>query len=264
MGQYITTRLVLNGTDVISNAVQPLFSSGFFKPVAVGGIEAHGERGDWFLAGFALEDFVDRFSRGYRIASVETAAAPGSEHGAYLRSLVEWAPAAQSTSSTLSPFETRDPSGVASTISAHLDTSFVATLERWIIKHQAGVLYVYGTLELELSDIRPRRISAFREIETLADRTEIAGSPLLVVRAAVQAGTTEVTFHTDSLIWLRQGEAFGGRIGVREADLNLANLASLAQLVGGRHLVDREIRTEGSAFRKEAARIEAEFERVLG
>ena len=61
MGHYVSVKLRFEGQNIATKLLEPVFLSPFFKPVALGGVDEHRGGDNWFLSGYALEDFIARF-----------------------------------------------------------------------------------------------------------------------------------------------------------------------------------------------------------
>src|SRR5262245_10115157 len=146
MGRYLSLDFQFDGTHSLARVLGPLFSNDFFEPVAVGGIDAHEGGDNWFLGGYALEDFLSRFlDKGIpKPLSIELAAQQDGEERGYLLSVAGWLSRLQSPSRQLSTFEKVDPiTQVTFLGDTRLGTSVLEELDRWIARFPKGVLYVY-------------------------------------------------------------------------------------------------------------------------
>ena len=61
MGDYLSFSFSRPSEESIQEILAPVFAGGFFQPIAVGAVEGHSSGDHWFLAGYALEDFLERY-----------------------------------------------------------------------------------------------------------------------------------------------------------------------------------------------------------
>jgi hypothetical protein len=276
MGQYISLHVRFTGAPLPTTLLRPAFADTSFQPVALGGIDAHQSGDNWFLAGYALEDFVERFLPGSarrprRPQSIHVAAAENNRERAYLEALANCIELHTTVASRLSPFETENEStGVISMQPVAFDVSVLADCEQWLTTHTAAVLYLYGSLHMAAQDGHDDSFRrAFRPLLFSEDSQRLAGTPFLFVRAGASRlarGDAEVMLYSDSSIWLQQANALDGRISQQDADENLARYASLARSIAsapGLQVVRAELNVEGRQFHEERARIELALAGIL-
>ena len=273
MGRYVAVDFQFENITSVAELLAPLFSSPFFTPIAMGGIEGHQQGDHWLIAGFALEYFVSFFrSRGARQAiSIDVASTPNSIEQQYLASIANAITQQVDLSYQLSPFEIEAPeTGVTFISAANLGTAALDSIDQWLGQYPRGVIYLYGTVQIAVQSLHGIDWSqAFRFLYTPDDQVPVLGAPFLFLRVGASpftANKTEVGLYSASTIWLESSQALDGRVGQREADTNLVQLAALARLIaqnGASRPLDVELNVEGSLFHKERERIESAFAGVL-
>jgi hypothetical protein len=277
MGRYLSLRMEIADPRPLPELLGPAFASSFFQPIALGGIASQAAGTSWLLGGYALEDFVGRFTeRSHRpAAAVQLVESGDAGERTYLRSIAKQlsspgVPSKDIPPDALSPFETADPTlGVTYMEPVALGPSALSAAKDWVAKFPRGVLYLYGTLDVANADSAPPLRRAFRSLSESEAQQRMPGAPLLLIRAAEPAGSpglSEITLFSDSPVWLREGKALGGRVGGPEADQNLARLAGLAEALGwgeGTTKPGGELYLEGSPFTREAPRLERALSSVL-
>ena len=273
MASYLSLFLQFAGESLAAKKLEPLFASTFFEPIAIGAVEAHEDGDNWFLAGYALEDFVGRFlGRGVpKPASITLAAQHDSAQRDYLHTIAEHLSRASPLSAQCSPFERQDPiAGVTFVAPAHLDLSVLSDLEQWLGRFPKGVLYLYGAVHVAVQ--KPHELPwqrAFRFLYPPEYGLQAIGAPFLAMRFAASAFLTpviEVSLRSEALIWLAEAHALNGRVGKREADENLANLAAFVRLLAHTEPAAQrsvELHLEGSIFHRESARVQRALADIL-
>jgi hypothetical protein len=276
MGRYLSLRMEIADPRPLAELLNPAFASSFFQPIALGGIDSQNAGTSWLLGGYAVEDFVGRFTERSDRPAAAVQLVEGGDAGerTYLRSIAErLSPRGGSQVlplGVLSPFERADPRlGVTYIGSEALDPSVLAPTKDWAARFPRGVLYLYGTVDLANADSATQLRRAFRSLSESETQQPTPGAPLLWIRAAAPAGSpglSEISLFSDSSVWLREGKALGGRVGGPEADQNLARLAGLAEALGrggGKTQSKGELYLEGRLFNREAPRLERALSPVL-
>lgn len=272
MGDYLSFSFSRSRKESIREVLAPVFSSGFFQPVAVGAIEAHSSGDHWFLTGYALEDFLGRLlARGIsRPASVTLARSQDAELEAYQGQCADSLKQTVPLSRLCSPFEQVDSQlGVTVLEPKHLTEEVLDPVTRWSDRFQRAIFQVYGTVALALQKpVESTWNSAFRVVESPQVSGSTRAVPFLTLRIDAAASSEEwwISLASREPVWQRQGQALGGRVTADDADANLRELASFARLLiqgspGGR--LPAELHLEGSIFFREDARIRAAFQGLL-
>jgi len=257
MGRDLAFKVRLSSTDFPS-ALTGVLSNPYFHPASLGAIEAH-ERGDhWFLAGYAIEDFVRRFAprAPSKPAAVEVAIANNGTNADYLRRIAGILEAGQMPTE-LSPFERVDErAGITVLEECGIGEQEIKRCKQWFSRYPDAVVYLYGTVNLRpppgSATAEPWR-RAFRE---LVEFPRAIGPVLLLLRAArepLAKSQMEVTVTTWSDIWIVDCD-------------NLDRLVSLADAVVeaevGR-VVDCSLTVEGPRFVASERQLRAKFSRFL-
>lgn len=272
MGSYISLKFNLKNVNLSTSVLKPVFTSSFFTPVGIGGIEAHEKGDNWLIQGYALEDFIIRFLKGgaSKPASIEVLAKQNSEEGKYLFNLSDSISHLKVPFRELSPFEIEDPiAGVTSIRPVRLQISHLEELEPWISRFPKCILYIYGYIKVAVkntSELPWNR--AFRFLFPPEYGLRAIGAPLFFIRAGTSPflpDTVEITIYSESTIWLQSCQALNNQVGQKEADENLAGFASVARLftqAGGIGGVSAELLTDGP-FNQELSRLKSAFSDIL-
>jgi hypothetical protein len=274
MGRYLSISCQFDHVQAPARLVEPAFSNPFFGPVAIGGLDAHEAGDNWFLAGYALEDFISRFlergtSKPVSIALARTAEKSQAE---YLSTTSNWLSHQKLPGRELSPFESRDPSvGVTFIRQVTMDAEVLDELDRWIARFPSGVFYLYGTAQLAVQN--PCEIPwnhAFRFLYPRNAGLQGIGAPFLFIRVGASPfsqSATEVTLFSESTVWLQEDRAFNGRVRRQDAAKNLAGLASLARCVAhnpeATAPVSVNLRADGGPFQRELDWLQLAFADIL-
>jgi len=183
-----------------------LIKSNYFQLATIGGIDGH-ETGDhWFLSGYALEDFVDRFLARAHSPPVSTEVASGfnGNNDSYLREIATRV-SQQRAGELLSPFETASVNLGLTFLNDHrLGSEEITHCRTWFAAHSNAILYFYGAIDL--SGVSPKPAgspgtSAFRELNLKGE----PGEPFLLVRAGrapLANDSFDVTLRAQSTLWL--------------------------------------------------------------
>lgn len=274
MARYLSLFMQFEGESLSTKRLERIFASSFFEPVALGAIDAHTNGDNWFLAGYALEDFLARFlERGVpKPAHIELAATQDDTLRNYLNTMADHLSRLSQPSEKISPFEKEDQiAGVTFLRSAHLDVSVLSEFDQWLARFPKGILYLYGSVKVAVQ--KPHELPwrrAFRCLYPPEPKLQVIGAPFLTIRMGASPFLTqaiEVSVRSESLIWLSKAHALNGRVGKHEADENLDNLASFTKLLAHTERAAKrsvELHAEGSAFNREVERLKRAFTDVLG
>jgi hypothetical protein len=254
MTRYISIQFRLSNAEFPA-ALPALLSHPHFHPVSLGGIEGHAAGDDWFLSGYAMEDFVRRFvpSAPSKPASVELASAKSEVNAGYLALIAEGLKYGQSPQS-ISPYEQIDEAADRTFIVDYgIGEAEAEACRRWYAAHPDGIVYLYGTVNLvappQSASETPWRC-AFR------DGAEPVGQPLVLIRLArapLFRSQLEMTLMTWSTVWL-------------EDEGNLDRLVSLVEAFAGSqegHIASSSLNVEGSSFMAHEGRLRAAFSSVV-
>ncbi|HVV50848.1 MAG TPA: hypothetical protein VHO06_14375 [Polyangia bacterium] len=230
---------------------------------SIGGLEGH-ENGDhWFLAGYALEDFLKHFVArpDAKAGSIETAVASDGSNYKYLEAMSILARDSRQPTSLLSPFEVIQTGAPVTTVEARLGSEELARAHTWCSRHPKAVLYAYAGLDLEVEASSPssNRASepllsngAFQELFNDGRETNLFFAAHANFPHLAPPGTLEISLRAQSEQWL-EGDNMKRLVDLAEAVLHAADgLAPTASL-----------NVKGSSFRQEEARIRATFAPLL-
>lgn len=134
MGDYLSFSFSRPGEESIREILAPVFGGGFFQPVAVGAVDGGASGYHWFLAGYALEEFLRIFCGRQvpRLASVALANSQDAELNAYQQQLSGALNQATPWGRLRSPFEQVDAQvGVTVLEPRHLSEEVLIPLTRW-------------------------------------------------------------------------------------------------------------------------------------
>jgi hypothetical protein len=219
MGSYLALHMSFQSSSPQAGMIEPLFSNDLFQPVAIGAIAGRESGDNWFLAGYALEEFVSIFStRATPPATIEIAASHGDEEYDYLSALADHLRSLNMTPWTLSPFETVDATtGVTYLGQRRLTVSVLTTLADWLTRYPKGAVYLFGSLKIaaQKSHELPWR-HAFRFLYPKERQTITIGAPFLdinVRKYVSEANITGISVRSESGIWLRERNALNGYVG---------------------------------------------------
>jgi hypothetical protein len=253
MGNFLSLRTEIAQTSALqlSHMLHPCFLSPFFTPIALGGVEARPGGDHWYLAGYALEDFVSTFiERGIpQPASIHRSLS--IDNDAYLQSITDAVNRQTTLARQQSPFETLH--GEATFVAdVELDSTILDDADTWFAQHPQAAAYLYGTVDLA----HQNRAFRFR----FPDDVTFFGAPFLWIRLGLSPftpNTAEMMIYSQSTIWLHADQ------GVL-ADANLDNLADfVVDLVRAQPSTSTTLRLDGSVYFNERPRIERAFARVL-
>lgn len=273
MGRYISLTLQFRGVGSTLGPLRPLFATPVFNPVSIAGINAGPERDDWFLAGYALEDFMARFRRqsGSRPPAVRQSFRSGIQERDYVAAMANYLSEVPGSVPLLSPFEEEDRANGATFLqSVRLDNSVLKDAREWLTSLPQAVLYAYGTIRVAVAS--PQKLPwdrGFRFLFPLDAGLPVAGAPFVFIRSGPSphsADGTEVNVFTESTVWLQEGRGLGGQVGKLEADRNLAQFAALAQQISKSpemSLTDVQLSLDGGLFLREEDRIRTALSETL-
>lgn len=246
MGNFLSLRIEIPSTATLQppRLLAPCFSDSFFTPVALGGLDARKGGDDWYLAGYALEDFISNFiERGIpKPASIHRLVS--AENEAYIRSIADALTQKTSLAGRMSPFEAAE-SDVTFVRDVRLEATVLEDADLWTAQHPKVAIYLYGTVDLAHQD----RAFRFR----FPDEVVFFGAPFLWIRLGLSPFTpnmTEMLIYSQSSVWLQSDQ---GTL----ADTNLDNLAAFVfALVSAQPSSSITLRLDGSVFENERVRIE--------
>lgn len=273
MGQYLALDFTYGSAVSPARLLAPLFTAPWFTPIALGGIATAGSRGDhWFLAGYALEDFVALFTRrGFRpVLSTDVGAVTTAEH-AYLATVATAIMHQTRPTEHYSPYEMALPNKGATFVpTVRLDMTALAGLERWVARFPRQSLHLYGTVTLATdSAVENEWPHAFRMLYRPEDMMPVIGAPIVqawIVTHPAPGNQLGLTLYSASSAWLTAGQAFQGYVGAGAAERNLAQLVTLAHHIAMANRTDlhaTELSIEGGRFQQERHRIETAFARLI-
>jgi hypothetical protein len=263
MASYLALTAHVEDDALTTRVLSRVFASDYFTPAALAGVEGHASGDHFFLAGYALEQFLavmvtpDTPSP----ASVEIPGVIEPAQAEYLRQVVQSVRIRDAGPRRLSPFEELLPELAATRLTCPpLPTSVSEALLEWLKQHPAARCSVYGSIRVAVrAGFETRPLSLFRASNS-PEQTETSLVPLLTLRmgrSPLGAGSSDVALQTSASIWLEQGSGMRGHVGSEEARVNLQELSHFAaQLIGdygGRASV--EMLLEGSSFERERERI---------
>lgn len=262
LGKYVAIEFQLESTAITASDLESVFVSDYFSPTAIGGIEAHQTGDQWFLGGYALEDFASRFLKTCAPVpkSITYASTKSDEDREYLNFMADKIENLTNPIGDLSPFEHRDPLADVTFISAkNLDISVLNDVEKWISRFPRSVIYLYGVFTVAVQE--PSHLPwdrAFRFLFPKDYGIQAIGAPFLFIRIGKSPflkNTIELMLYSESNIWLSEAKALNGLVGKNEAEQNLANLASLSRLIAKNETVRNiELRVDGASFIQEKKR----------
>jgi hypothetical protein len=256
MGRYMTVRFEGEGT-ALGEVLRPLFHVAAFRPVAAGGVASAG----WLLAGYCLEDFVVRFSRGGVPSpdAIEPAVSGDPAEQRYLDDLRAQLGADGIAPSALSPFEQADEArGLTRVEDVALREPVLDAIDAWSERRHEPLVHCYGALPLALAG--GGASGAFRFLFPAELELAVRGAPFLFVRAQARAGgRIEAAVHTESTVWLRAGEP-------EDADANLGRFAEIASALkrGMGPGATAQLQLDGYTFVRESDRLEAQIAQIAG
>lgn len=222
-----------------------------------------------FLAGYALESLFTRYAaKGTRSRTATCLAKtqPGPAHDYLEQRLIELA-GAPFDPGLLSPFEVEEPDLLFSTVpEGELGESVLVEAEEWFSAHPDASAYLYLTVDLAIQGQTRHR--CFRWLASERMERSSAGTPIFFVRFArsrFQEGIVELMVHSSTPVWLRDPEAFEGRVTAEDAETNVRRLAGLLRgIASAGQLTHAELHVQGRLFEKEAARLRAAIGARLG
>lgn len=276
MGRYISIWIRFEGANLATRVLEPVFASSFFKPVTLGGICGLRDGEHWFLGGYALEDYIELFTRPgskRKVTSIELAANLEDPEYPYLLNRAEDISKLRCPKLEQSPFETIDFSaGVSFLKQVRLNKVVLEKCHQWLQQFPSQELKLYGTVNVAVRepDNSPWH-EAYRILYPEEYRQESGwlGIPFLFIHASttpISPNETEVMLYGCSEIWLRDSQELNGRVGPQEADENLANLVALTELIAHSQtarLLSVELHTEGKTFYHESERLKSAFADIL-
>src|SRR5260221_2892216 len=207
MGSYLSVSFEFDAKHLTSKLLAPVFQSHLFQPMAIGSLDTDTNGNNWFLAGYALEDFINKTIPPVRykpLASIELGAKPNDEEYFYLSSLAKDLAETVLPIKALSPFESQDiASGITYLTAAGLKVSTLAYLDAWLERFHRWSITVYGTLSLSVhNDKQSVWKKAFRSLTASTD----PGYPLLIIDITTFPRLPEtiiVRLYSSSQVWLR-------------------------------------------------------------
>lgn len=257
MTQHLSIGLDFHTEHITRDMIEPLFTSDFFRPLALGGLDV---KHNWFLSGYALEDFFARLHWGgsHKPASIQLAPQnpPMTD---YLSAIADHMNALERPVDDLSPFEEVDPQTGVTYVNAELDPVALDAVTAWFGQFDCVHLAVIGALRLAVTDAASLPWSAAYQTVELQDGVQV-DTPLLTFDIRITPRiphTVSAVLQTSALVWLQNAGALSGRIGAAEADHNLTQLGGLAKALSeaGPNLELSEITLQGDAYRAERVRL---------
>ncbi len=253
MGSFLSLRTEIPNMATLqpSQLLAPCFSDPFFTPIALGGLNADKGGDDWYLAGYALENFISNFiERGIpKPASIHRVTS--AENEAYVQSIADALTQKTSLAGGLSPFETAEYD-ITFVRDVQLPATVLEDADLWTVRYPKAAIYLYGTVDLASQD----RAFRFR----FPDEMAFFGAPFLWIRLGLSPFTpnmTEILIYSQSLVWLQSDQG-------TFADTNLENLAAFVfALVSAQPSSLVTLRLEGSVFENERVRIERAFAGII-
>jgi hypothetical protein len=272
MGSYLSLSIPLANESSLGEALVPVFGGSFFQPVAVGGIEGHSSGDHWFLAGYALEEFLEYWLTGGipPPASIALSTSQDAELNVYQQQCADALKRTVPLGRLRSPFEQVDPrTGVTVLEPKHLSEEVLVPLTRWTARFHQAAVYVYGAIALAIQKpVESTWARAFQEVISAEEGEQPWPLPFLILQfhAADPFIGRRLVIRTQAHVWLRQAQALGGRVTPEDADANLCALASFARLLAhGRRSEHRaaELSLDGRFYTREESRIRAAFRELL-
>jgi hypothetical protein len=273
MGYSLEVSIPLATEGALVDVLAPAFGGSFFQPVALGAIEGHSASGDhWFLAGYALEDFLSLFARRGTPppASVALFTTHDGELNGYQQQCADAVWRSSPRDQRFSPFERVDEQlGVTVLEPKHLSDESLVALTGWTDRFRQATLCAYGSVALSLQ--KPEESTwtrAFQEVSPAEESQFPWQVPFLTLKlyAADPFVGRRLVIRTQAHVWLRQAQALGGRVTPEDADANLQALVAFACLLAhGRRSKHRaaELSLDGRFYTREESRLRAAFRELL-
>jgi len=227
---------------LVPSVLEFVFSNDFFLPVAVGGVATRGGTYQWFLAGYALNRFVERYIRnGRRTSNITTSthSLDAHEHiGQISSSIRAWRHRAGSTS----PFE-RIVADVQTSFmpGALLSSDTISEVCGWLQTFPAATLHIVGCVNLTG---RPENLPWDRSFRHLpSSEAAVPFVELLVRPQGDHAKRCFIEAFSGTEYW-----SVGTQAGCNlEALENLSRYAAFIRSLL-RFGTDTELRVEGAAY----------------
>ena len=271
MARHFSIHIRLSRAEFPDVLLTALGSPGTWRPVSLDGVEQGHDGDHWFLSGYAVEDFLERFvvrtmsapasvevvpagdgcNRAYLDAAAARVRKAAADSGRDLAARVRDARAA----AVLSPFETPSaPSLLTLFGDRQLGSAEISRCGDWFARHPRAGLYAYGAVDLVLAPpvVTPGPVSVFQELTESGQ----PGEPVLLVRAGaapLAEGIMEITLRAQSTHWLEE--------------TNLQRFAALSASVlraGAQQVVSASLEVAGGPFLREEPRIQAALAPLLG
>lgn len=264
MGKYVAIEFQIEGNAITASDLQPLFTGDKFSPIAIGGIEAHQNGDQWYLGGYALEDFASRFLNKNTIApkSITLSLTERQQNRDYLNTMANKIKNLINPAKDLSPFEHKDQlTNVTFITKKNLDISVLDNVIQWLFRFPKSIIYLYGAFNVAVrgkNNLPWDR--AFRFLFPKDYVSRAIGAPFLFIRIGKSPflkNTIEIMLYSESNIWLLEANALNGLVGKNEAEINLANLASLSRSIAENEKVKNiELHLDGTSFTQEKGRFD--------
>ena len=258
MSSYLSLNIRL-GTDRLPQAMCAVIASqSCFRLASIGGIEGHESGDNWFLCGYALEDFIRRFHRplGANPASIETVPAPDGSNREYLSQAAAEIRTGMAVT-VLSPFEKSSVELSATFLDEHeIGPTEIARCGDWVQTFTSAILYFYGAVHLAPRSSKVPGVvwqRAFREISASGE----IDAPFVLVRvgtAPLATGSVDVLFRTQSRVWV-------------DVDANLRNFVAIVASVvkaAGELFIAASLDLDGHPFLGDERRLRSAFADGLG
>jgi hypothetical protein len=271
MGRYLSFAAEFTDHRATSEVFRAALEGDVFRPRGLGAIDIQESGTRWFLSGFGLESFIAHFIWRKTVKNPSITrdhSISDSQYSAYLDRLSEWIQRkAQPQVRDLSPHERLDEGYRATFLSSPvLQSQSIDAYEKWAEQSQTSAATLYGTFALCAtgSASSPQCAMAYRFFPEKLDSGP--GIPFLVIAGSRRipeslAGPCTVKVFSESTAWLHDSRALMGHISNDCADVNLRNLAGVAQLMINHELKPREtiLSLESQTFRRDRERIQRAF-----
>jgi hypothetical protein len=273
MGAYISFSYHTQAPEPPSAMLEGLWTLTSLQPAAIGAWNGDGR---YLLSGYALESFAARYLRWReptRPAAIEIAATEPGPEQSYLLDLSARMSKHESMARAVSRFETIDDRSLVTYLrSPPLAIDALRTLDAWAATTPRAYIYFYAGFAASLREPRVRPWThAFRGLFDLPPDTNLKAFayPLLFVTSGTRdekLRRRDVCVYSQAQLWVPGGYELGGRMSAEDADSNLTGFVEIARtLLDASPPIDAPLlRTKGSIYRRDPARLAAAFSACLG
>jgi hypothetical protein len=275
MGDYIAFSYFTPAAEPPSVMLEGLWTLASLQPAAIG---ARGDHHRYLLSGYALEDFAESYLASWRKPirprAIEIAATESGPERSYLLDLSARMSKLESTAKAVSPFEAVDDQARVTYLrSPPLAIDALRALDAWAATTPRSEIDFYAGFAASLSEPGPRPWThAFRGLfdRPPGSKLKAFAYPLLFVASGTRdekLRRRDVCLYSQAQLWAPGGGVgLGSRVSPADADANLARFVEVARtLLDASPPIDAPLlRTKGSIYRRDPARLAAAFSTCPG